>query len=104
MNWWVIVLLILLIYGIHRVGHLKHKFYLILTILLILFVYASFSYSIEGQKINWKSVSGVEQGAKLYFSWLAVTFDNLKSITTQAIKLDWTTKNNTADTIRIAAK
>ena len=79
-----------------EVKRFKHKIFAIFLIVLILFTYISFSYTLSGQDLDLKTIPGLTEAGKLYFVWLGSMFSNLKSITTNAIKMDW--KGNTTRT------
>ena len=89
MNWLIIIVLIALAFFFLRVKHVKHKVFLIIIIVVLLFFYTTGSQILAKQNINWKSAAGIEQGLKLYFSWLGGVFDNLKVLTANAIKMEW---------------
>ena len=88
--------LVVAIWVIIEVKRLRHKMFAIFLIALILFTYISFSITLSGHDIDFTEVSGLTQAAKLYFSWLGSVFGNVKSITAQAINLDWSSANNTS--------
>jgi len=39
--------------------------------------------------VDLKTVPGLFKAVKIYFSWLGSVLGNMKSITTNAIKMDW---------------
>lgn len=96
MNWIIIAVLIILAFVFLRMKHIKHKVFLVLIIIVLLFFYTTSSKILSEYDINWKSVSGMEKGLKVYFAWMGGIFDNLKVITSNAIKLDWEAKNRTS--------
>ena len=67
----------------------KHKLFAIFLIGLILFTYVSFILTIKGNDINLGSVPGLIQAGKLYAVWLGGVFDNMKTVTAQAINMNW---------------
>jgi len=73
---------------------LRHKLFAIFLIILILLAYVSLSYTFKGQVINFRTVEGWETAGKIYFSFLGNIFGNFKTITSDAIKMDWS-KNET---------
>ncbi len=87
----------LLIVGILIVGiwiliefkRFKHKLLAIFLIMLIIFTYVSFLVTLKGKDIDFKSIDGLREAGTLYFSWLGSVFGNLRTITTNAIKMDW---------------
>jgi len=91
-TFFIVAALIIFIWIVIELKRVRHKVFAIFLILLILFLYFSSSFVFEGQDIDFKSISGVTDASKLYFSWFGSIFTNLKTITTNAIKMDW--KNN----------
>jgi len=85
----VISVLIIAIWVIIEIKRLKHKLFAIFLIGLILLGYFSFTYSISGQNIDLKTIPGMMEASKLYFSLVVSFFGNMRSITTNAIKMDW---------------
>lgn len=85
----IVAVSIIAIWVIIEIKRMKHKFLAIFLIGLILFVYLSFAFVTKGQDINLKTTSGLIQATKLYFSWLSSAFVNLKTITANAIDMDW---------------
>ncbi len=68
---------------------MRHKIFAIFLIGLILFAYLSFTFVLKDKDIDYSSVSGLVDGTEIYFSWLGSIFGNAKTITTNAIKMDW---------------
>ncbi|MBI2045506.1 hypothetical protein HYT23_05595 [Candidatus Pacearchaeota archaeon] len=87
-----VVLLIWLLTGFKR---LRHKFFAMFLIILILFTVISFSVVTKNRGVDLKTAPGVLQAGKLYFSWLGSLFGNVKSITGYATDLDWKSSNST---------
>lgn len=85
----IISVLVIAIWVVIEIKRLKHKLFAIFLIGLILFAYLSFTFSLRGQDIDIKTIPGVIEASKLYFSWLGSAFGNIKSITINAIKMDW---------------
>jgi len=101
MNWLIIGGLIILAFLFLRVKHMKHKVFLVLVIVALLFFYGTGYKVLSGQDINWRSVKGVEKGARIYVAWLGGVFGNVRSLTANAIKMDWKQENRTDNAIRI---
>jgi len=95
MNWIIIAILVILAFVFLRIRHVKHKIFLIVIIFALLFFYTTGSQILSEQDVDWKSVSGVEQGLRVYFTWVGGAFGNLKVLTTNAIKMDWGIENAT---------
>jgi len=75
----------------------KHKIWAFVLIALVVFGYISLTVSLKDQNINYRSVSGLFLATKVYFSWLFSMGSNVKTITANAIHMDWspTTVNQT---------
>ncbi len=91
----IIGILTVAVWIIFAFGRMKHKFLTFLLIALVLFSIISFNLVFKGKDISVESISDLGGLVKIYFSWLGGVFSNIKTITTQAIKLDWQT-NKTA--------
>ncbi len=95
----------LLIVGILIVGiwiiiefkRFRHKLLAIFLILLIVFTYVSFLVTLKGKDIDFKSIDGIKTAGTLYFSWLGSVFSNVKTITTNAIRMDWSANESMAN-------
>ncbi len=85
----IIAVLIAAIWIIIEIKRLKHKLFAIFLIGLILLGYFSFNLSLREQNVDIKTVSGLIDASKIYFSWVGSAFGNMKLITTNAIKMDW---------------
>jgi len=92
----IVGVLIIAIWIIFELKRLKHKIFAIFLIAFILFLYVSFTYSIKGQEINIKNPDGIIRASKIYFAWIGSAFGNMKTITTDAIRMDWNYKNESA--------
>jgi len=89
----IIAVLIIGIWILVELKRLKHKIFAIILIALILFFYTSSTLALRGQGIDLKSADGIIKASKIYFAWLGSAFGNLKIITTNAIKMDWSSNN-----------
>ena len=99
MNWVIVAALVILAFVFLRIKHFKHKLILVFLIIALLFVYASGSRILSGHEIEWRTTEGWGDAATLYAGWLGGVFDNLKVITTNAIKMDWS--RNVSEDIKI---
>jgi hypothetical protein len=62
---------------------------------LFLFLYTTIAIVSKQNSFDLKSTEGFIGSIKVYFGWLANGFQNLKSITGDAVKMDWTSTNGT---------
>ena len=85
----IIALVIALIWIFVELRRFKHKFFAIFLIVLILASYFGFVVTLKGKDTDFKSLDGMQNIAKLYFIWIGQIFKNFKSITANAVKLDW---------------
>lgn len=92
MNWWLILcvaLAVLIVIKFISFRHLKHKIFAVLGILLLLFLYLTFTAIVSHNNLNLKTASGIFRAVKIYFSWFSLAFNNLKAITANAVNMDW---------------
>jgi MFS superfamily sulfate permease-like transporter len=85
----VLAVLVVSIWILIELKRFKHKIFAIFLIVLILFSYISASVIFKGEDIDFKTIPGLIKATKVYFSWIGSIFSNLKSITTNAIRMDW---------------
>ena len=94
-TFFIVAFLVIAVWLVIEFKRLKHKLLAFFLIGLILFTYISFTVSLKGHDVDFKSISGVIEAGKLYFSWLGGVFINFKSITTYAFKQEWNKENTT---------
>lgn len=85
----VVAILIIVIWVAIVIKRMKHKMFAVFLIGLLLFFYFSFNLVFQGKNVDFKSISGVTEAGRIYLSWLGTIFTNAKSITMNAIKMDW---------------
>ena len=85
----IVVILVLIIFAFVRFKYIRHKISWIIILALILFFYIAFMASTAGQDVDLKTFDGIKEAGKLYFAWLGNAFENIKTITANAIKMDW---------------
>ncbi len=86
----IVGILVAAIWLIIELKRLKHKVFALLLIGLILFSYISASVVFAEKNIDYTSIGGLSKAAGIYFNWLGSVFLNIKTITANAIKMDWT--------------
>jgi len=92
----IISLLIVGIYAIAEFRKVKHQIWAVAIIALLLFAYISFTLVLKGREIDYGTASGLFQATKIYFSWLFGIFGNFKTITGNAIDMDWGVNESSA--------
>ncbi len=94
-TWAVMVILIVLGIIAIRMNHLKHRIFIIILISAALFLYLTMTYVNTKNELDFTNSEGVLKAVGVYTGWLANGFENLKSVTGYAIKMDWTSTNKT---------
>jgi len=85
----VIGALIIGAWALIEVKRMKHKIIAIFLIFLFLFIYLSFTAAFKGKEIDFSNAGGISKAIKIYSSWLVFAFNNVKTITTNAIHMNW---------------
>lgn len=89
-----ILVIIIAVWLVIEIVKMRHKIIAVLLIGLVLFTYFSFTGVIDNNDIELKSVSDFVKAGKLYVSWLGTLFNNIKTVTSYAISLDWMGNNS----------
>jgi len=92
----IVVALVALIWIFVELKRFKHKVFAIFLVVLIVLSYVSFVAVFKDKNIDWREPSELKRASLLYFSWLGSVFQNLKSITTHAIDLEWSAQNQSS--------
>lgn len=91
----IVALIVAVIWLVIASKRLRHKMFAIFLIALVIFTFLSFSMVVKKNNIDLKTVPGMVDAGKLYFSWLLSVFGNVKTITGNAIGMDWAGGNQT---------
>jgi len=78
------------IWVIIEIRRFRHKIFAIFLIILIILSYWSFFAVFKNQELELTTISGIITATKVYFSWLFSIYENFKSLTMNAISMDWT--------------
>jgi len=84
-----IILVIVAIWVALETKRFKHRVMGIMIIILILMTYFSFTIALSGHKVDLSTLQGVKDAGATYFIWLGGIFGNLRTITTNAINMNW---------------
>ena len=91
---WLIIGIIALVWIMAiKMNHFRHKIFIMILLLFILFLYGSLMVVSTINDLNLDSSEGVVDAGKLYFGWLANGFQNLKTVSGKVIGMDWTSTN-----------
>lgn len=61
---------------------------------ILVFLTISFAMSISGERVDFTTPGGWVEAGGLYTNWMSTTFNNAKTMTMNAIKLDFFNKKN----------
>ena len=89
-----IIVLVAVVWILLETKKFKHKMLEFFIIFLILFTYFSFTFVLSGKNIDLSTLDGIGQAGSLYFSWLGSVFQNLKTITANAVHLNWSPQSS----------
>lgn len=93
-NWLIIVLILLGIFIFLSVLRMRHKLLWIFIILIISFLIFSYVMVFKGKKVDLTTTDGVAAVAQNYLSWLGLVWDNTKTVTGDAINMNWKTNES----------
>ena len=93
----VVVVLIIIAFSLVKFRHFKYRMFLVFLIIVLLFIYFTASSVLAPYHLNLKTMSGIGTGAKIYFAWLGDAFGNVRTLTSNAVKMDWSLKNSTLE-------
>lgn len=85
----IVAALVIAIWIVIELKRVRHKIFAMFLIGLILFLYFSSAFVFKEKEVDLQSITGITSAVKVYFSWLGSIFVNLKSITSNAIGMDW---------------
>lgn len=85
----IVAALVMAIWVVVELKRVRHKIFALFLIGLILFLYFSSSFVFKEKEVDFQSISGITSAVQIYFSWLGSVFVNLKTITSNAIDMNW---------------
>jgi len=85
----VVAMLIVVIWVLIEFKRVRHKVFALFLIGLVLFLYLSVSFVFKDKDFDFRTVEGITDASGVYFSWLGSIFGNLKTITINAVKMNW---------------
>ena len=92
-SWLIIIVLVVIGIFTIKMNHLRHKFFIVLVVLLALFFYASITFVASKNNIKLDTYEGFSKAIQIYGGWLVNLFGNFKSLTGNAVKMDWSSTN-----------
>ncbi len=77
-----------------KMNHFRHKLTIIVLLFLAMFIYSTVVLVNTTNELDLETTEGLFQAIKIYTGWLGNGFQNLKGITANAIKMDWSSSNS----------
>ncbi len=93
LSWMVIGVLVIAAVIALKMNHLRHKLWIIALIFFALFLYTTASIVYNENELQLNTVEGVFGAVKVYIAWLANGFGNLKTLTGNAVEMNWSATN-----------
>ena len=90
-----VILVVVAIWVFLELKRFRHRILAVFLIALVLFVYFSFLLVFHGKTVDLSSIDGIKQAGGIYFSWLGSAFGNVKSLTANAVNMNWSDSNST---------
>ena len=94
-SWLIIGILVISAVIALKMNHLRHRVWIIMVIIFALFIYTSIAVVYSQNQLEVNSTEGFMNSAKIYFGWLGNGFQNVRSLTGNAVKMDWKATNGT---------
>ena len=89
MNWWVILIAVIVITVLLKFKELRHKIGFLTVVGIVLFLVLSFATLYSAHDLDLTSFQGLVNAGQLYMSWLGQAFQNVKGISAYVIHQDW---------------
>jgi len=94
-SWIIIAVLLIAAVMAIKLNHLRHRVWIILVIVVALFIYISTAIVYKENQLKVESTQDFFDAARIYLGWLGNGFQNLKSLTGNAVNMDWKSTNGT---------
>ncbi len=92
-SWLIIGILVVLGIVVLKTNHFRHRFWIFFLVLIAIFLYVSITVVHSKYNLDFTTFDGASKSIKVYIGWLGNGFTNLKTLTGNAIKMDWTSSN-----------
>lgn len=88
-NWWLVVIVVLIAVLFLKFQDLKHKLGITLMILLVLLLALSMVSVYTTNDLDLSNLNGVAHAGKVYLSWLLTFGNNIVKVSGYAVGQDW---------------
>lgn len=92
-NWLIIGILVVLGIIVLKATHFRHRFWIFFLIFIAIFLYISITMVHSKYSLSFTTFEGFSKSVKVYLGWLGNGFQNMKVLTGNAVKMDWTSSN-----------
>ena len=89
----VIAILVVVAVILIKMNHFRHKITIIAVLVFALFLYSTVTIVNKTNEFDLTSTEGFFDASKVYLGWLGNGFGNLKTLTGNAVKMDWSSTN-----------
>lgn len=86
----IVVLALIGLWMLFGMNKVRHKIFAVILIAIIIFSYISLTIVFKDKSPSITNPIGIFHGFKTYYSWVESVVWNLKTITANAISMDWT--------------
>lgn len=84
-----VIVLVVAVWILMETRKFKHKIVEVFLIVFILFTYFSFTFVVGSKGLDLSTFNGIKEAGGIYLSWLGGVFSNLKTLTANAIHMNW---------------
>ena len=95
MSFTIMAILIVVAIVLIKMNHFRHKMTILALLVLVLFLYTTATVVNKANELDLTTTDGFFDAIKVYMGWLGNGFQNLKSISANAVKMDWRSTNGT---------
>jgi len=90
-----VIIAIVFVFGLIliKMNHFRHKITIIALLFLALFIYSTAALVNNTHDFDLTTTEGLFYAVKVYTGWLGNGFQNLRVITANAVKMDWSSTN-----------
>ncbi|MBS3070800.1 hypothetical protein J4407_00660 [Candidatus Pacearchaeota archaeon] len=90
-----VIILIVVVFIVMKVANVKQEIVIKLTLALFLLLTISLTYVYFKTDPDLSSVSGAVEFGKTYFLWFGNAWNNVRTLTSNTLKMDWSYNNKT---------
>jgi hypothetical protein len=105
-NWIIIFVLVMIGIYLLKINHFKHRFWIFFLVFIAIFLFVSISVVQSKYHLSFATFDDLSKSVKIYLGWLSNGFGNMKVLTGNAIKMDWTSSsdNSVIDKVNLSLK